>query len=344
MRNIISLSNDKTLKIFDESDGGAFLRTDYTELPALKNLWEKALGLFWTSKMIDFSKDADGFLTLPEIPQTMFLENNGYQSLMDSGVVSIYGHLASLTNYSSVALSYTQIGFSETIHATSYSDGLVQMFGAQATEKIDIVFSNPTIKNRLESELDFSANMIADPSIENIFRVIVATYLLEHIKFPFSFFVTFSINKAYNSSINGFAQLISRIAQEELEIHVPTNAIVIKHMLEVYDLDRSIITEMADVILAQELEWNTYLQRNGPIPGYNEQIGEEFIRYYHNKSLRDIGNTPDVTLKPTEFVNWFNHIRNPDNKQVSQQEMKSTQYKKGVIKNDLGRFNETSNN
>lgn len=261
---------------------------------------------------------------------------------MDSGVVGIYNHLALLTNSNDVALSYQQIAFMETIHATSYSSGLVEMFGADASDIIDIVYTDPVVRTRLSSEIDYTDDVIANPSIENIFKAVVATYLLEYIKFPFSFFVTLTLNKAYGNAINGFSQLISRIAEDELSIHVPTNKYIINHMLEYYNLDKQIIIDMADEILEQELNWNKYLLQDGTIPGYNEQIGEYFIRYYHNKALANVG-CADRELKPNDTIDWFNHVRNPNNKQVSQQEAASTQYQKGVIKDDLGKFDEIDN-
>ena len=344
MRNIITLEGTtNTTPMFGGNvEGSCFLRTDESRHRVLRDLWESSLALFWTVNMVDFSKDAEGFAQMPKHAQRMFKLNNGYQSLMDSGVVSIYNHLALQTNHPEIALSYTQIMFTETIHATSYSDGLLEMFGSDATSVIDIVKTDPIVRTRLDDEIDYSYEMIENPSNYNIFRAIAATYLLEYIKFPFSFFVTLTLNKGYNNAINGFSQLIARISQEELEIHVPTNKYILKKLIENHDLPIEEIKSMADRILEQELQWNKYLQLEGPVPGYNEAIGEEFLRYYHNKALRDIGYKDIETIKPSSTIDWFNHARNPDNKQVSQQEMKSTQYQKGVIKNDFYKFKEQS--
>lgn len=68
--------------MFDKSDGGVFLRTDIVEHRVLRNLWDTSNGLFWTVKMVDFSKDASGFYTFPEHAKRMFKLTNGYQSLI----------------------------------------------------------------------------------------------------------------------------------------------------------------------------------------------------------------------------------------------------------------------
>ncbi len=337
MRSIVTLDNMPNLPLFGSGNGGVFLRTDKNDHNTLKQLWESSLALFWTVNMVDFSKDSAGFKRIPDNAKRMFKLTNGYQSLMDGGVVNIYNHLALLANTPSVALSYQQIAFTESIHATSYSDGLIQVFGHEATEIIDIVFTDPVVRTRLNNEIDITDTMIANPTMRNISLAILATYLLEHIKFPFSFFVSFSINKAYDDAINGFSQLLSRISQEEHEIHVPTNMYIIKLLIAQGHITHSDVATMANTILLQELDWNVYLQQDGPIPGYNLQIGEQFIRYWHNKTLRDVG-VPVDKIDPSDTVRWYNHYRDPDNKQVSQQEIKSTQYQKGVIKNDLASF------
>lgn len=336
MKHIITLDKQQPVGLFDPTiKGGTFLRTDNVEHRVLKDLWEKSNALFWTVNMIDFTKDS--LQHMNSIGDRMFKLNNGYQSLMDSGVTGLYNNLALLTTNTETALSYQQIAFMESIHATSYSDGLVQMFGHKATEVIDTVYTDKVVRTRLESEIDYSDQMIINPTEHNIALAITSVYALEAIKFPFSFFVTLTLNKAFNNCINGFAQLISRIALDELDVHVPTNKYVLKQLIKQGVITLDEIASVLYSVLEQELKWNEYLQKDGPVIGYNKQIGEEFIRYKHNKALRDLGmDLPKI--KPNDTIQWFNHVRMPDNKQVSQQEMKSSQYQKGVMKDDLYRL------
>ena len=138
MGNILNIATKPISNpIFGGQEGGVFLRTDKVEYPIYKNLYEAAFGKFWTVKMIDFSADAQGFTTLPEVAQRMFKLNNGYQSLMDSGVVNIYNQLAMCTTNPELAMIYQYIAQNESIHATSYSEGLIEMFGDKAEEVID---------------------------------------------------------------------------------------------------------------------------------------------------------------------------------------------------------------
>ena len=334
-RQIINLDIvPRGLGFFDPVPGGVFLRTDIIEHPILKELWESSLALFWTVKVVDFSNDANGFRTLPPVAQRIFKLNNGYQHLMDSGVANLYFHLVNLTNSTEVALSYGQIGQMEQIHGSSYIEGLTEMFGPNTTKVIDEVKNDHIVRHRLDSELDYSDQMLADPSTLNIFKTIGTAYLLEDIKFPFSFFTTLTLNKSYGNAINGFSQLISRIAKDELEIHVPTNKYILKRMMKHHNIPIEILIDMADIVLEQELEWVDYLLAEGNIPGLNHEIARSFLTYFHNKALRDLGADIPV-IKPNDFVAWFHHARDPDNKQVSQQEASSTAYQRGTLKNDL---------
>lgn len=323
--------------LFGGQDGGIFLRTDVVQFPVYKQLYEAAFGKFWTVKMIDFSGDSKGFKQLPEVAQRMFILNNGYQSLMDSGVVNIYNSLVMCTTNPELAMLYQYIAQNESIHATSYSEALIEMFGDKATEKIDIVYSDPVIKTRLQSEVDY-AEQLNRYDNESIFRVVVAAYLLEHIKFPFSFFVTFRLNNAYDNAINGFSMLLKKIAEDEMEIHYPANGRVIRDMINTGLVNKEwaekFVIDEAEKVLQSEYKWNDYLLQEGPIAGYSKPIGDAFIAYQHNKALRDCGIKVPL-IKPNDTIDWFNHYRDIKTQVVAQQEMKSNSYQKGLIKNDL---------
>lgn len=341
MSNILNIETKPTTNpLFGGLDGGVFLRSDNVQYPVFKNLYEAGFGKFWTDKMIDFSSDSLGFKTLPPVAQRMFKLNNGYQSLMDSGVVNIYNDLTMCCTNPELAMLYQYIAQNESIHALSYSTGLVEMFGDKATEVIDIVYTDPVIKSRLTSEIDYATQLDRN-DMESIFKVVVAAYLLEHIKFPFSFFVTFRINNAYNNAINGFSMLLKKIAEDEMDVHYPANGNVTKVMLRESMVDpkwgEQFIKDEVARIASEEYIWNDYLLEEGSIPGYNKAIGDAFIDYQANKALRDCG--IDVTpIKPNDTITWFNHYRDISNQVVAQQEQKSNQYQKGILKNDLDRF------
>jgi ribonucleoside-diphosphate reductase beta chain len=180
----------------------------------------------------------------------------------------------------------------------------------------------------------------------------VAAYVLEHIKFPFSFFTTWTINRTYDNAINGFSQLLKLIAQDELDFHVPTNKNVLRILKRearqdfkeawddqfVYDYVRKVAEE--------EKKWATYLLSAGELPGYNKNINNNFIEYHADKTLKDIGLEPIYNAEKTDTIDWFNSYRKIKNQNSSLQEVSNISYSKGIVQNDivhnLGRLKEIS--
>ncbi len=340
---------EKTWKLFF-GDTGNIIRVDQIDYPAINNTFKKLFSEVWSWTAIDFSSDQLGWDNLSEIEQNIFLKNNAYQLLMDSGVVGIYNYLAMLSTNTELSLGYQYIAQNESIHAGSYSYGLSQMFGSKAKEKIDIIYSDPFIQDRMKSEVDFSdmlfKHVIQEGNVDEeakslIFKAVVAAYILEHIKFPFSFYATWNINRITNNSINGFSMLLKLIAQDELQGHTVMNANVLKILRrekrqgfqEVFD-EEFIVDYIKEVVEA-EIKWSQYLLKDGEIPGFNNKLNENFIKYQADLSLKKIGMDPIYNAVKDDSIEWFDLYRNIKNQNSSLQEVSNTAYNKGVIKNDI---------
>jgi len=268
--NIICLDKKPEWKgkiFFDEYDKLIRIDNMYTE--AVIRLRENAESNTWFVSQINFSQDIVGWERIPDVAKRMFLYNINYQNAMDSGVVNGFLNVyAPILSDPTWQLLIVRIGYEESIHAMSYSHGLSLMFGPKATEYIDMVYSDPFIKQRLAKEVDaFSDvkhrlldvysrrkfwNSIKDrlpesvkqeiedtntdlyETLENddnklaIVRMITALLFLEGIKFPLSFYVTWNIHNQYNSAINGMDALLKEIAHDELNTHVPTGTLLLK--------------------------------------------------------------------------------------------------------------------
>lgn len=338
-------------------DNGHFLRVDRVDYPVFARLYEKAFSDFWTWFVVDFSKDLIGFTQLSENAQRMFLLNNGYQTVMDSGVVNLYNTLVQIVSNTELALLYAYIAQNESIHGGSYSYGLTQMFGPRAEENIDVVYRDSVVQQRLKNEIDFGSELtktiIAEQKIDaeakkTLLKTIISTYVLEHLKFPFSFFTTWRINESGETGegmIQGFANLLKLIATDELEVHAPTNGNVIKILRResrqgfkhLFDdgWAPEFIENYVKTVVEQELNWCAYLFEKGPINGFTQEMGEHFIKYYADKTLRDINMPPIFNESKSDVIDWYEDYRNINNQNTAQQETSNVAYQKGVVKNDL---------
>ncbi len=255
-----------------------------------------------------------------------------------------------LSSNSELSIGYQYIAQNESIHAGSYSYALSQMFGSDAFDKINIIYEDEFIKKRMEDEVDFSDQLIEyvvhqghrDTGARSlVFKAIVAAYVLEHIKFPFSFYSVWNLNRVYDNGVNGFSMLLKLIAQDELTGHTVMNANVLKilrredrqEFKEVFD--ERFIKEYIERVVNAELAWSDYLVKDGEIPGFTKAINKNFIEYQADLAMKKIGLEPIYGAKKDDTIEWFDLYRNIKNQNSALQEISNNAYNKGVIQNDL---------
>ena len=340
---------------------GHYLRIDNIQHDVAKKLKEQSEGNTWFAKEVPFDRDRIHFSNLPEDAQRAFKLNICYQTLMDSGVDNGYMTILKKIVTSSIwSMLYGRIGIEEQIHAESYSYGLIEMFGQKASETLDLVYTDDFIKTRMQNEIEVfnSVQKIVldegrsdDEAKKAVLKMLMGIYLLESVKFPYSFLVTFTINRAYNNAIQGMTRLIRLIAHDELNIHVPTNKNVLNilrrdeqegfsHLFDWFDKEALAITE---TIVQQEIEWSKYLLDDRDVIGLNTDISEHFIKYRAMIALRDIGIKSPYNEQKSDIIDWFNDYRDISKQNAALQEATNISYQKSVLKNDLENFDkETS--
>ena len=241
-------------------------------------------------------------------------------------------------------------------NSLSYSSGITQAFGENGSEILDIVYDDEILKKRVETEQKIAYRFIKevyplkepnDNAKKIILELLYRTLLLEGVKFPFSFFVTWNINLQYNNAIQGFSHLLQLIAWDEMTVHTATGVNLINILRKEKDQGFShlfengwfskMVKEVTKEVIDLEMMWIDYLLQEGDIPGFNKEIGEYFVKYWANKRLKEVKEEPLYKgfEKENDIIQWFNNYRNLNNKKVSLQEADNTNYMKGVLKNDI---------
>lgn len=340
-------------------DFGHYIRIDNVTHEIARKLKEASEGNTWFTKEIDYKSDKVRFQSLPENAKRAFKLNIAYQTLMDSGVTSGLSFVMSRVVTSSIwSLLYARIAIEEAIHAESYSYGLSEVFGHEAAETLDLVYNDNFVKRRMEKECmlfdNVSALCLSDDTSVNLddkkkalLSLLLGIYYLEGIKFPFSFLVTFVINNSYNDAITGFTKTIKLIAHDELSVHVVTGKNILnilardenegfKHLFD-NGFFRETALSIVEEVVNQEIQWAKYLFDDYEVAGINSQISENFIKYWANIRLKDIGiiDNPYMKEEKTDIIDWFNNYRNINKQNAALQETSNTSYQKGVLKNDL---------
>ena len=334
---------------------GGYVRIDKIQFPQIKKLYESSESNTWFPNEISYQSDITGWQELPDNAKSKFEKNIVYQTLMDSGVTSIFHEIAKVASVSELQYLYNRIGMEENIHSLTYSNGLDIVFGAEAEEVLNRVYTDPVIQKRMENEIDGSEqfldlcvrqNRIDDEAKKSLLMLLGAVFLLEGIKFPFSFYVTWAINKAYGNNIQGFSRALKLIAWDEMTVHTVTGSTVLgllrkdksqgfSHLFEWFDEEMVKFTEKT---VKAEMEWNDYLLEDGSIPGYNKNIGEHFIKYWADKRLKELKIQPIYNEKRSDVIDWYNKYRDLNSTTTALQEADTTNYQKGKLTNDLDKF------
>ncbi len=240
-------------------------------------------------------------------------------------------------------------------NSVNYSNGLIQVFGEKAESLMDTVYTDTMLQKRTDKEIEAANNFTRLLIVENrdddeaklaLVELLARTYFLEGVKFPFSFFVTWVINKAYGNAIQGFSQSLKLIAHDEMTVHVTTGKHIIKSLLynkaqgfyHLRDKIKDIITNMAKETAELEFEWNDYLLKEGSVQGYTKEVGDKFIKYWTDFRLKEIGLDTIYNEGSFDVIDWYNNYRDLNKTQVALQEADNTNYQKGQLKNDLSRF------
>jgi len=337
-------------------DYGNFGRLDKINYEVFKNLAEASEANTWFMNEISYAKDKDSWDNLSDKAKRMFKLNILYQMAMDALVPDIFSILSNFVTDTWLSYVYSRISTEEKIHNLSYSSGLTQVFGSEATNIIDSIYTDDMIKRRTDDERKIAEKFISkvyetyiqdDEAKKIILELLFRTYLLEGVKFPFSFFTTWIINKVYNNSIQGFSQALKLIAWDEMTFHTVAG----KNLINILRRDKeqgfshlfdSWFNEEAVKIAKEtanlEIEWAKYLLKDGEIPEFNLKIATHFIKYYTDKRLKDIKLSVLYNEKSSDIINWYDEYRNLNNNHVALQEAETTNYQKGKLKNDLDSY------
>jgi len=353
--NIKSIPKEHGKLFFGDFDN--FIRNDYLSFPKLEELAQASESNSWFKQEIDYTNDKVGCKRIPENGMTKFYKTIVYQNLMDSGVVNLFTELANISTNVELRYLYKRIALEENIHAMTYGHGLNIVFGQSSQDILDMAYTVPQIKRRLDFESYYADQFIElvvnqkrndDEAKMAILQAIGAAYLLEGIKFPSSFYLTWNINRVYENPIQGFSRALKLIAWDEMTVHTVTGLNVLKilkknasqgfqHLFPAFD---TWLRHYAEEIVQEDLLWNEFLLEDGDIPGFTAQIGEHVSKYWADKRLKDYGLPVLFNEEKSDIIDWMNKYRDLKKGVTALQEADSTNYQKGKLKNDLDRFDD----
>jgi len=297
----------------------------------------------------------DNWSNFSESALSKFQLTLGYQTVLDSLVPDIFKYLSEIVTDPWLEYLYSRISTMEHTHALSYSSGVTQAFGAKATEFLDVIYTDPHIKHRIDDELTIATEFIhvvqngwSNTQLNRrlLLKTLVSTFALEGVKFPFSFFTSWTLNKGYNNCSQGFAQLLLLIATDEMVVHTATGSNFLNKLSKDSSFKEefesgwfdTMATEYFIIMSNKEIAWANYLLESGDEPGFNADICEHFIQYWTDRRMKELGLKPLYNVTKNDIEKWFDEYRDVKNKQSALQEVSNINYQLGRCINDLHLF------
>ena len=353
---IVPIDNQK---IFFGSYNG-FQRYDIYKNKITKNIERSMRQAFWTPEEISLIHDKENFENLPNHVQEVIINNLLFQTLMDStqnrGLDSIMSEIVTSSEWESVFKSQA---YFELIHSLSYSHIIREMFSSDATDVFNRIYELDAIKNRVSAEIEaydkvkylLKKDLLTDTeeNKKTILSLLIQIYFLEGIKFYVSFLVTYIINDSYANAIPGISKIIKLINYDE-DKHVA----VIGSLLNILKKDKNEgfknlfntnwfeeeTIKIVKKVVNEEIIWANYLLDFGPIKSLTLNVIEEFIKYYANLRLNNIGIDPIYKINnDIEIVKWFEFYKDINKDNTAQQEQIAISYNIGTMEFDIGEKN-----
>lgn len=349
MNNAPSIDYLNQPMFFGESMGIA--RFDEQKYPIFEKLTEQQLSYFWRPEEVDLTNERKQFQDLDSHEQHIFTSNLKYQSLMDSiqgrAIMEILLPIVSLPELESWFQTWA---FSETIHSRSYTHIIRSIYDSPKAV-LDGIMATPEIRSRSSSitkDYDMLYNLIFSQQAttlelkKSLLGALVTAYALEAIRFYVSFACTFAF--AERGKMEGNAKIVKLICRDELLHKTGT-----KHMLNtllghregdndyrmLWEKHQAEFRKVFELTAREEMEWASYLFKDGEIIGLNQPILIEYLMFITNDALKGIGMDEMFSGKEKNPLPWMRSWTSSDNVQVAPQETEISSYLTSAVNTDV---------
>jgi ribonucleoside-diphosphate reductase beta chain len=336
-------------KIFFGEYSG-FQRYDNPSYKFAVDIEEAQRNSFWNPNEISMVADAQKFPELPEEIQEIMINIWLFQTLMDSGQnKGLEEVLAEACTNPEFEAMFKTWGYFELIHSLSYSHLLRGMF-SDSSKIFDRIAELPNIQKRIDREVDLYTkiqNMDNEPletKKKLLLELLVNVFALEGVKFYISFLVTYIINNAYSNKIAGATRIIKLINFDE-DIHTSMSVGLLNTLkreksegfseLMNSDWYKDMVINTFTKVYEDEMEWAEYLSTIGNIPTLTNKVTEQFLKYYVDIRLNQIGFDSLFNQEKTDVVQWFENYKDLNKDNAALQESDLAVYSIGIMKDDV---------
>lgn len=245
-------------------------------------IYDQMVGNFWIPQTVDMTDDrrTKTLLTLDET--TALYDTLGFLIFMDSFQVANLPNISNNITAAIVRFCITIQEFQETIHTQSYQ------YIAEAllpTNERDAIYNRwkdvPALRERIKTIASIAEAYLAEPSLSNFYKVIVANYILEGLYFyqGFNFFDQLS----HRNKLVQCAKQIDFIRRDE-----HTHKGIFINILKEIGIDDTLIISMFKEAVRNEIKWCHHVYGDR-IMGISKKSSEAFVKWLANDCLNRLG-------------------------------------------------------
>jgi ribonucleoside-diphosphate reductase beta chain len=292
--------------------------TNLIELNNVKYEWatkmyRTMMNNFWIPEEIPLAQDARDYKLLSPAERQSYDKIISFLIFLDSLQTANLPNINEYITAPEVNLCLTVQTFQEAVHSQSYSYILDSVSSAEVRDQIYNEWRNDQhLLKRNRFITDLYENFVADPSVTNLLRTIMANYILEGIYFYSGFSFFYALGR--QGKMLGTVSEIKYIQRDEL-----THLALFQNIFrEIRKENPELFTEelvedlrtMMRTAVEHEIAWGQYITRN-QISGLSDEVLEKYIQYLSNERLSKLGLDilyPDVTEHPMRWVESFSNM------------------------------------
>lgn len=334
------------------------------QYPVQTGFYEKLRVMDWTENEFQFGPCKLDFINAPEWISNRLIRNIAYQWPTDSLAAStIAGITSCVCSSTEIYTGYQRISDNESIHALTYGKIVEISFSDNARQALERFKNDHDAIERMTSVSNtFERAFIAahrwalyqaapdrfpltkDEIYETydiMFLYVVALLIMERVQFTPSFLETFAIAK--ENWFQPIADAVQRIAQDELEIHVPFGEANLTSMMmtvrgrEAFNNNKQLIAKMISEGVRTESHWVDLGAKDGHELEYAPTETLHNFARFSGTDVASFMGVRDLVTFPMVFDNpvpWMSQRVNLRSVQGSPMETPNTAYMANAVTND----------
>lgn len=313
------------------------------------DLYKRAIAQMWTEDEFnyapckaEFAEDNDG--------KDLMVDTLKYQWRADSLACNLYTLLQPFISNDQITQLILFNTFIECVHSGSYSEIVKNAF-PDPVKTIEDLSADEVSSDRLETVskafcdlhqvgLDYTLGKVTREEVyADVYKGVVALYLLERIQFICSFAVTFSLGEL--GRFQPVAMAVRKICADETVIHAETDLLILKDMQKdpLWESTNTpefqeTLTKMVDEVIGRECAWVDQVFEGRKLPGLTPELLKEWAMFNAQIVKDNLGLKHDGKHKvnPLPFLKGW--ISSNTTQVANQEQNDGVQYLIGGISND----------